>query len=151
MRLAIKTQVDASLIEVIGGFTSDLFLKLNPPFPPVQLKQFDGCKAGDSVHLELNFLLFRQEWISLITSDGRDDGEWWFVDEGTKLPFFLKKWKHHHRVVKVSSITSEIIDDITYSTGTWLTDVLFYPVLYLQFLYRKPIYKRVFRSPKSRK
>jgi ligand-binding SRPBCC domain-containing protein len=38
-----------------------------------------------------------------------------------------------------------IIDDITFRTPSILTDYLFYPLLYLQFLYRKPIYKKVFR------
>ena len=151
MRLVIKTFVRSSLSDARTGFTQALFLKLNPPFPPVKLKQFDGCKTGDIVHLELNFLLFWQEWISLITRDGNDDKEWWFIDEGTKLPFFLKTWKHHHRVVRVTADISEIIDDVTFSTGTILTDLLMYPALYLQFVYRKPIYKRFFDSPKGRK
>jgi ligand-binding SRPBCC domain-containing protein len=151
MRLTIKTTVKSNLSVVKAGFTRDLFLKLSPPFPPVNLKQFDGCHKGDIVHLELNFLLFKQEWISLIINDEERDGEWLFVDEGTKLPFFLKTWKHRHVVVQVSEGSSEIIDDFTYTTGTWLTDLLLSPALFLQFIYRKPIYKRIFNSTKSRK
>jgi len=146
MRLAIKTTVSAGIPRIKQGFTDELFLKLNPPFPPVKLLQFDGCKTGDKVHLELNFILFKQEWISVITEDYQSENEWFFIDEGTKLPFFLKKWKHHHRIFKVSEDQSVIIDDFTYSTGTLLTDLLLYPALFLQFVYRKPIYRRVFKQ-----
>lgn len=143
MRIKIETKVQASLNEVKAGFTDELFLKLNPPFPPVKLEKFDGCKTGDQVVIILNFILFKQTWISDITEDKEENGSWYFVDQGTKLPFFLSKWRHHHGV-KSESIGSKIIDDITYSTGTLLTDLIIYPLLYGQFLYRKPIYKKVF-------
>ncbi len=145
MRIQIKTKVGATLEKVKKGFTKDLFLSLNPPFPPVKLKQFDGCKTGDKVVLELNFLLFKQKWISDIIDDHQDKDSWHFIDVGVELPFFLKKWKHHHGVKKASS-GSVIIDDITFSTGMIITDVLMYPLLYGQFLYRKPIYKKIFRK-----
>lgn len=144
MQLTIRTQVKASLDQVERGFTQDLFLSLNPPFPPVKLLNFDGCKTGDKVVLELNFILFKQQWVSDITEDFRDESSWYFVDVGTKLPFFLKKWQHHHGVKKTDA-GSMIIDDITFSTGTILSDLLMYPFLYGQFLYRKPIYKKKFR------
>jgi len=145
MKIRITTQVDASLETVKEGFTKDLFLSLNPPFPPVRLLQFDGCKTGDKVALELNFILFKQQWISDITDDGQNKKEWFFLDEGTKLPFFLKSWKHRH-IVEKKGASSNIIDDITFTTGTLFTDILFYPALLGQFLYRKPIYKRIFKS-----
>lgn len=145
MHLKIKTAVASSLEEVKQGFNQELFLKLNPPFPPVRLVKFDGCKAGDEVSLELNFLLFKQLWVSDIVEDKHEQEQWYFVDEGRKLPFFLKSWKHIHRV-EVSGDGAIIIDDISFSTGTIFTDWLMYPALYFQFLYRKPIYKKVFRK-----
>jgi ligand-binding SRPBCC domain-containing protein len=144
MRLIIKTSVKSSLTKVKNGFIGELFLKLNPPFPRVRLLQFDGCETGHRVIIELNFLLFKQYWISDIIEHGEDELSWYFVDQGTKLPFFLKSWKHLHRVVALPEGQSQIIDNITYSTGTLLTDILMYPALYFQFLYRKPIYRRVF-------
>lgn len=144
MRLKIKTQVNASLKEVKDGFTQELFLTLNPPFPPVKLLQFDGCKAGDQVALELNFILFKQRWISDIITDEHVDGRWYFIDEGIKLPFFISKWRHHHEVKQMPSGGSVIIDDIYFTTGVVISDLIMYPLLYGQFLYRKPIYKRVF-------
>lgn len=143
MKIQIETKVAASLKKVKEGFTKDLFLSLNPPFPPVKLLQFDGCKAGDKVVLELNFLLFKQQWISDIIEDHQSEKSWHFIDIGTKLPFFLSQWKHQHGVESTGS-GSIIIDDIDFSTGFLLTDLVMYPLLYFQFLYRKPIYKRLF-------
>ena len=145
MRIKITTKVNVSLEKVKEGFTEDLFLSLNPPFPPVKLLQFDGCKTGDKVVLELNFILFKQQWVSDITEDAENKQEWFFVDQGIELPFFLKSWKHRH-VVEQHNHRSLIIDDITFSTGTILTDFLLYPALFGQFLYRKPVYKRIFNS-----
>lgn len=144
MRIKVVTAVKASLKAVKEGFTGELFLKLNPPFPPVKLIQFDGSKKGDKVELELNFLLFKQRWVSEITEDGEDSNQWYFIDEGTGLPFFLKRWKHRH-VVKKLKTGSIIVDDICYSTGSIITDFIFYPLLFGQFLYRKPVYKKTFQ------
>lgn len=144
MKLRIATAVNAPLRTIKAGFTRDLFLSLNPPVPPVKLLKFDGCKKGDKVELELNFIFFKQRWVSDITEDEETDDRWYFIDEGTQLPFFLKSWKHHH-AVENSENGSMVIDDITYSTGMLLTDWLMYPALLGQFLYRKPVYKRIFK------
>ncbi|MDN4166801.1 hypothetical protein QWY31_14915 [Cytophagales bacterium LB-30] len=144
MQISISTVVDASLSDCIHGFTEDLFLKLNPPFPPVKILRFDGCQGGDWVKLELNFLLFRQEWHSYIPHHTQSEQHFEFVDEGKVLPFFLKHWQHRHRLEKSENDTT-ITDAIHFSSGFVLFDVLLYPVLYLQFLYRKPIYKKHFR------
>ena len=145
MRIKIETSVEASLKEIKKGFTKNLFLSLNPAFPPVKLKQFDGCKAGDKVVLELNFLLFKQKWISDIIEDYESELQWYFVDIGRELPFFLKSWKHVHEVRSIE-IGSTVVDDISFSTGYILTDLLMYPLLYVQFVFRKPIYKKRFKS-----
>ncbi|MEM7297278.1 MAG: hypothetical protein AAF391_03315 [Bacteroidota bacterium] len=145
MNIKISTKVGASLKKVQEGFTRELFLSLNPPFPPVKLLEFGGCKTGDKVVLELNFIFFKQHWISDITVDQKTESQWYFVDEGRKLPFFLKTWKHTH-IVKDFDGGAKIIDDITFSTGTILTDLILYPLLALQFIYRKPTYKKVFRE-----
>jgi len=129
-------------------FDHNLFQKLNPPWISASLLRFDGNEVGDEVHLEINFILFNQKWISEITSNASREGHYEFVDEGKTLPFFLKKWRHRH-VIRHQGSGSEIIDDIRFSTGTWLTDLLFYPVLFTQFWYRKPVYKRYFNDPQN--
>jgi ligand-binding SRPBCC domain-containing protein len=144
MKIKIATQVKSEWKKVVSGFTKELFVKLNPPFPPVVVKQFDGCIKGDKVVLELNFLLFKQEWVSDIIESVEDENGFSFIDVGVKLPFFLSRWRHHHIIKKREDGGTTIIDDIDFSTGSLLTDLLFYPILYGQFLYRKPIYRKIF-------
>lgn len=145
MRLLLQTAVERSHLEVKEGFTEVLFAKLAPPFPPVKVHRFDGCKTGDLVDLELNFIFFKQKWTSKITEDHLDAQEFRFVDEGIVLPFFLGRWRHCHRILAGPN-GSIISDEIEYEgVFFWLTPLL-YPLLWLQFWYRKPIYKRVFRK-----
>lgn len=146
MRLRLETRVNQSLSIVWQGFDRALFDRLSPPFPPVEVVRFDGCRQGDVVHLRLNFLLFRQDWISLIVEQKTTDQEIYFVDQGTQLPFFLTHWHHRHRLVRDAPDGTSIIDDITFKTPFWFTDYLLYPLMWLQFAYRKPIYRRVFQS-----
>jgi len=145
MKLKISTAVEQSHDKVWDGFNEKLFVKLSPPFPKVSLKKFDGCKTGDTVALTLNFILFKQQWVSKIISDEASESHFEFVDVGVNLPFFIKKWKHRHRIEQ-ANIGSVIIDDIEYSTGLKATDIFLYPLFALQFLYRKPVYKRVFKK-----
>lgn len=158
MHLLLKTHVRQPLPTVWAGFDRALFDRLSPPFPPVDVVRFDGCLKGDVVHLRLNFLLFRQDWISLIidqqtitTTPERDrpghsdhPDEIYFIDQGTQLPFFLHHWHHRHRLLRDPAGGTIVVDDITYRTPFRLTDYLIYPLLWLQFAYRKPIYRRVF-------
>ncbi|SOD81421.1 SRPBCC family protein [Spirosoma fluviale] len=151
MRILLSTPVEQPLPAVWAGFDRSLFNQLSPPFPPVDVIRFDGCLPGDVVHLRLNFLLFRQDWISDITDQQTSDEEIFFIDQGVKLPFFLSYWQHRHRLQRLPQPGNNqtlVIDDITFKTGFLLTDYLFYPLLWLQFVYRKPIYKRVFRTRK---
>ncbi|MDF7816269.1 hypothetical protein P1X15_01645 [Runella sp. MFBS21] len=148
MKLHLRTSVLQSYQQVWEGFDEALFRQLSPPFPPVRVVRFEGCTEGDIVELELNFLFFRQRWTSLIVEQQASTDEIYFVDEGIKLPFFLRYWHHRHRIIQKTTSTTIIADEIEYRTPSLLTDYLFYPLLWAQFAYRKPIYRRYFR-PKS--
>ncbi|MFC5407864.1 hypothetical protein ACFPMF_00990 [Larkinella bovis] len=145
MKMALDTLVEQDFRRVWAGFDRRLFNTLSPPFPPVRVVRFDGCLRGDTVHLQLNFLFFRQDWISRIIDQQETGQEIYFIDEGTKLPFFLSYWQHKHRIIRHGSQT-RIVDEITYRTPTRFTDFLLYPVLYGLFAYRKPVYKRYFHG-----
>ncbi|NHE57074.1 SRPBCC family protein [Cyclobacterium plantarum] len=144
MKINLSTKVNQSYLQVKEGFNKDLFQALNPPFPPVKLLRFDGSSKGDLVSLELDFLLFKQVWTSEIIADKTDDKAFFFIDEGTRLPFFLKSWRHKHSIIKLDDHHSIIRDEISYKSHHFILDILLYPALYLQFAMRKPIYKRVF-------
>lgn len=142
MRIKIETLVNCNYKDVSKKFNRDLFIALKPPLVQLELKVFDGCETGDKVEMELGILGMKQEWKSLITEHGLSDKESFFVDEGVVLPPPLKEWKHHHILENVNDTKTKIIDDIQFSTGFKLLDIIIYPVLYVQFWYRKPIYKQ---------
>ncbi|MCK8494318.1 hypothetical protein M0L20_20795 [Spirosoma sp. RP8] len=145
MHLVLKTHVNQPIATVWNGFDRSLFNRLSPPFPPVEVVRFDGCLQGDVVHLRLNFLLVKQDWVSLIVDQQSTDQEIYFVDQGTRLPFFLTSWHHRHRLLRDSGNGTVIVDDIRFKTPFLVADILLYPVMWLLFTYRKPIYKRTFR------
>lgn len=140
MRIRISTLVDENYKKVFSMFNREFFIKLAPPLFKFELKNFDGCITNDLVHIELDFVLFKQDWISLISDHGADSDELYFIDEGIKLPFFLKYWKHKHRIQNYNGKT-RIVDDIIYTTPNKLLDILIYPSLYFMFYYRKHIYQ----------
>lgn len=146
MKITIETQVDQGYLEVRSGFGEALFKKLSPPVPPVKVLRFDGLENGDLVILELNFIFFRQRWTSQITEAHTSDLEFYFVDEGVELPFFLKRWKHKHRVISTGT-RSVIRDEIEFEAPFRGLSFLLFPVLWLQFFYRRPIYRRHFKKP----
>jgi ligand-binding SRPBCC domain-containing protein len=150
MKLEIRIPVAQPPDQVFKGFTVDLFIALAPPppFPPMKLKHFGGSRTGDHVELELNFLFFRQRWVSVITRDETlPDGTIYFIDEGRQLPFFLKTWKHTHWVRPGPGGGSIIVEDIEYTAPLGLLTYLLYPTLWLQFAVRKPVYQRLFGKP----
>lgn len=143
MRITIPVLVQQSPDVVWAGFDETLFRNLSPPFPPARLLRFDGSMPGDEVHVELNFLVFRQTWVSVITEQWETPEEIYFVDEGVKLPFFLRSWRHKHRIVRAGT-GSRIIEEIEYRAPFRWMDFVLWPVMYAQFAYRKPVYRRVF-------
>jgi ligand-binding SRPBCC domain-containing protein len=145
MRLYFSTLVSCSIKEVWERFDQDLFLALNPPFPPVCLLRFDGCQQGDEVHLKLGFWPLQQSWVSLITSQQTSTEKIVFVDEGQQLPFFLCSWRHEHRLEQQKGHTT-IIDAIEYHAPIKLLEWILWPILWWQFRYRQPVYRSYFNK-----
>ena len=144
MKIFIETHVKASYLEVAKGFDLALFEALAPSFPKVQVLRFDGCEKGNQVWIAMNLIFFKQQWNAIIIDNQQSESEWSFMDEGIVLPFPLKSWKHHHRVLKKEDGGSIVIDSIEYRTFSKIVDYLCYPLFYLQFSARSPIYKKIF-------
>ena len=144
MKIKIITQVKGDTREIFSRFTRDLFLKLTPPWATVDLKRFDGSRKGDSVQLDVVMLgLIRQRWENYISGHMISENECFFTDEGVIMPPPIRFWRHHH-VVRNSGAGCEIVDDIEYKTGFILLDLLMYPVIWIQFAWRKSVYRKVF-------
>ncbi len=147
MHLVLRTAVARPPAAVMAGFTQELFVALSPPFPRLTVRRFDGCRRGDRVEIEMNTLLARLPWTSLITDDGvLADGTHFFVDEGQTLPPPLRYWRHRHLIEPGPAGGSVIVDDVEYRSASPLLDRLLYPAMWAQFAWRKHIYRRWFRA-----
>lgn len=143
MKIIIKTSIKKNYVKIFELFNDKLFLALRPPLMSIKLERFDGCNPNDEVHIAIFLLgIIPQKWVSKITEFKQDEKEIYFIDMGLKIPPPIRSWTHRHRIVKLTDTTSEVIDDINYTTGFFLADILLYPFLYFMFFYRVPIYKR---------
>lgn len=145
MRFILKTSVQGYYLDIMERFDIDLFKSLKPIGAKMTVTQFTGSKTGDIVALEFTSPI-KASWVSKIINHGQDENKAFFIDEGELLPFPLKSWTHHHIVERIDDQSSVIIDDITYSTGIKLLDLLMYPAMYLSFYPRKSGYRRYFNQ-----
>ena len=99
MKIRLKSKVTCELETVHSRFDGELFKYLLPP--GAQLIEFGGSTKGDIVHLKLPLAV---EWVSEITENGKSEDSYYFIDEGRKLPFPLKKWKLGRRNTKAGGI-----------------------------------------------
>ncbi|NMM46946.1 hypothetical protein [Marinigracilibium pacificum] len=144
MKIVIKTKVESSLADVERKFDRNLFVKLSPLFPKLNLLRFDGIGKGGVTQLLLDFILFSQEWVSINTHSVSSSKGFYFIDVGKKLPFPLKNWRHHHIIYSEESTV--IVDRISYSTRSLILDLLMYPAMWLMFYLRKLAYKKYFKE-----
>lgn len=145
MTIKISQKVVGNYKKVFEKFDRELFEYLTPKFPKMEIAEFGGSKPGNIVHIKF-IKPFKQDWISEITEEKITDDEAYFIDEGRELPFPLKKWHHKHRIKKVDENTSEIIDEMKFSSGNFLFTLFTAPGLYFAFSPRKKLYKEYFQK-----
>ena len=143
MNIVFKTKVKGNYKAVMERFDRDLFEALKPSQGEMEIIEFTGSKKGDRVHIRFVKPL-KAEWLSLITADGVDENEAYFIDEGETLPFPLSYWQHKHIVQKIDETHSLIIDDITFKAGNPIMTALMYPAMYIGFAPRAKIYRSYF-------
>ena len=141
MKISLNSKVNGELEAVYERFDADLFRYLLPS--GAKLIEFGGSRKGDRVQLRLPLV---GEWVSEITEDSSSENMYYFIDEGRKLPFPLKKWHHKHILERDGQTRTRIIDVMNFSTGTIIMDILFYPALYLAFLPRTWQYAKYFKK-----
>ena len=147
--MLLKSDINLEMHRVSKGFDENLFKYLLPPPFIARLVSFGGSQPGDIVHLKF-FLPWPSDWISRITKAWSNDENWGFVDEGEKLPFAMKSWKHIHTVEKTGTATCRIVDDMNFSFGNRLADIVLFPILYLAFLPRKRLYSSYFKNHQTK-
>ena len=146
MEIVVRTIVNESTEIVIPNFGKELFMALSPGFIPIKLLGYDGDRVGGLVRIEMGIPPLGGTWVSKIISRSERTDRLEFVDIGVELPFPLVKWKHRHIVRKDGAGRTEIIDAIIYSTHSKFWNFLTYPIMYLMFLMRIPLYKKYFRQ-----
>lgn len=143
MNIQLKTKVSGNYKSIMARFDRQLFEALKPKQAKMEIVRFTGSKKGDVVHIR--FLSpIKAEWVSLITEDGENEQEAYFIDEGEQLPFPLSYWRHKHIVQKIDADSAYIIDDITFKGPNGLLSILLYPAIYLGFYPRRKIYQSYF-------
>ena len=146
MKLLLHTTVSQPPARVMAGFTRELFMALAPPFPRMHLRRYDGSRRGDLIEIELNTLVKKLRWTSVITDDGvLPDGTHYFVDEGQILPPPLRFWRHRHLLQPAPGGGTIITEDLEYRTRFYWLDVLLRPAMWAMLVWRKPIYRRRFQ------
>lgn len=146
MKIHFETHIPLSWKEVQGRFNRSLLDYLRPPFPLVEIEQYDGNHPGARVSLRLNFILFKISWVSLITEEFQDSERYFFIDEGIRLPPFLKSWKHRHQIEQTGPQSCKITDDISFEPGPFWPGFLVKFMLWAQFSQRPRLYKKFFRK-----
>lgn len=144
MRLVIKTKVRTPLKNVFERFDLDLFKALKPPLVGLEVERFDGCQPKDEVHLLMNTFGLKQKWVSHITETRESENEIFFIDVGVTLPPPLKYWRHKHQMIKIDELQTMIIDDITFQSYSKILDPFMYPIFWVMFSLRGPVYKDYF-------
>jgi ligand-binding SRPBCC domain-containing protein len=112
--------------------------------------RFDGCQRGNVVEIEMHLGPLRlARWTSLITEHGLlPDGRGrYFVDEGQELPGPLRYWRHRHLMEARPDGGTDIVEDIEYRTASSVLDQAIYPMMWAQFAWRRPVYRRMFGPP----
>jgi len=144
MKFTIKTPVVGHYKEVMSKFDLDLFEFLKPKGAKMQVVQFTGSEKGDTVHIRFTSPI-KADWVSKITDHGHNEEEAFFLDEGCKLPWPLKKWRHRHVVKNAGATKSVIEDQIEYKTSNVILDLLIRPFMYMGFYPRRKQYQTYFK------
>lgn len=143
MKMKLITPVNSDYKTVFAKFDLELFKSLMPPGLKVTVLRFDGSREGDEVHIDVQAGPVTQHWESRIVHHHENESECQFIDEGKKLPWPFVSWRHVHTIRKTGDGTCEIVDELTYTTENPGLDVVAWPALYAQFLFRKPVYKKL--------
>ena len=143
LKFSQQTTINATLEDVWKQFDKNLLKKLSPPFPFIQIQTFDGCEVDDHVIIEMDFLLYKTTWNSIIVENSISETEIFFIDQGVKMPFGLVHWKHKHGLKKIDDKKTSIIDTIEFKTNYLFLDYILFPLFFGMILYRRPIYKKL--------
>jgi len=106
-----KTEIAKPKSEVWSFFQTNKNLAAITAFPKINILGDVDVFEGASVHLQLDFFVIKLHWQGKITKVVH---EAYFIDEGERLPFPFKSWKHVHAFKKISDNETKMIDRVEY-------------------------------------
>ena len=115
-RLArFETRVRAPHAEVVAFFGDVRNLPgVSPPYPVLRvLSEQTRVVAGAEFCVELDFLVFRRQWVTRVEEVAADGS---FVDAFSGGVF--RRWRHSHRFVPETAGTL-IVDEVEYDAVGW--------------------------------
>jgi ligand-binding SRPBCC domain-containing protein len=144
-KIFVRCRVHSTFQKVVDGFNRQLLESLSPDLMQLRILRYDGQKTGDCFTMQMGPPLLNIRWEGRVTAAGQTPATFWFEDEGLKLPFPLKAWRHRH-VVRKAGDEAVIMDIVSYTTGNRILDILCFPFLKAMFRGRIKKYQRYFLS-----
>lgn len=146
MKLAVESNVKGvNPEEVYSLFDVELLCALSPPFMKPQPLVHEGNHLGAQLVLRLKNPLFSSVWKGHVTEEKHTENEIYFVDEGIEMPFGMTAWRHKHRIIRAPFGTL-IRDEVEFNTKNGLLTALLMPGVWLQLIYRKPLYEKIIKA-----
>lgn len=146
MKFALESKIKGvDFKEVYRVFDFKLLKALSPPFMKPEAIVYDGNKKGDRLIFKLKNPLFTSDWIGYVSEEEHNENEIYFVDCGKSMPFGLKTWEHKHRLIRTHYGTL-IRDEVQFVGNNSLITFFLVPLVWLQFLYRKPMYGPIIKN-----
>ncbi|QKS70997.1 hypothetical protein FLK61_30220 [Paenalkalicoccus suaedae] len=108
-----KTEINKPIKDVWEFFQTNENLVAITGFPKITLLGDKDVFEGSHVHLKMDFFLVKLDWQGEIT---KVVPEAYFMDEGKKLPFPFKEWRHVHAFKELSPSKTKMIDRVEFSS-----------------------------------
>ncbi len=137
--IVITTTVNTHVEKILSSFSKETMQEATPPFINLEVTRFDGNDKGDRTQLITSICGHYQSWAIEVKTKKVYEDRTIIITEGVELPFPFTSWFHTYHLKKVSTNKTKIYDNIKYSTGNFIFDLLMYPIVYLVMYYRKPV------------
>ncbi|SDN39575.1 SRPBCC family protein [Alkalicoccus daliensis] len=108
-----KTEIDKPLEQVWNFFQSNENLVAITGFPKISLLGDKEVFEGADIQLKMNFIFMKLHWQGEITEVADHS---YFIDEGKKLPFPFKSWKHVHAFKEKDAETTIMYDRVEFES-----------------------------------
>ena len=146
MKFVVESKIrDVNIRDVYRVFDFRLLAKLSPPFMKPEAKLYEGNKPGHQLYFIIHTPIGGYPWKGKVTEENISENEIYFVDEGIDMAFGMSAWKHKHRLIKTDTGTL-VRDEVYFDTKNPLWKYVLLPGVWLQFLYRKPLYEKIVKK-----